>query len=935
MELADNETKAFRTPDSAVIKKLGTRSNSQKTNEPRTYACYRCGRSNHTPATCKFKDAQCHSCGKTGHITAVCRSRASQSKQAGQKTHRIQDDQQSSDEDNSSDSDFKLHKLGKHSPDTITVTMLLNGKELDMEVDTGATLSVISEATRQANFSKQTLHPSNLVLKTYTDECMEVKGTLNMRVQYGQQKQKLVLVVVAGNGPSLLGRNWLKYIRLDWNNIFAIRTAKMRPLNTLLQRYQALFSKEQGQIHPFTVSLHTQPGATPRFFKPRAVPFAIKDAVSKELNHLEQQGVISPVTHSQWAAPIVAVPKKDGKFRICGDYKVTINQALAVDEYPLPTPEELFSTLAGGKVFSKLDLSQAYLQVPVDEASKPYLTINTHQGLYVYNRLPFGVASAPALFQKIMDTTLQGISGVTCYIDDILVSSADEESHTQILEEVFSRLDKHGFRLKLEKCEFLLSRIEYLGHIISKEGIQPVPSKVEAIVNAPTPVNVQQLRSFLGLLNYYGKFIPSLATLLHPLNALLQVKKQWKWSHECAKAFQEAKVQITSAAVLTHYDPTLPITMAADASAYGVGAVISHVFPDGSERPIAFASRSLTASEKNYSQLEKEALALVFGVKKFHRYLYGRKFTLMTDHKPLTTIFGPKKGIPSLAAARLQRWAMLLSAYNYDIRYKSTSEHGNADCLSRLPLQTTTPSVDADAVATFTIGQVQALPVAFQDIQKATRRDAILGKVYRYVLEGWPGQVPADLKPFNDRQTELSTENGCLMWGVRVVIPGSLQEWVLKSLHENHPGITRMKATARSHFWWKGLDKDIEVLAKSCHRCQANQSNPTVAPLHPWIWPDAPWKRVHVDLAGPFLGHMFFVAVDAHSKWPEVEVMSTTTSGKTIEVLRSMFTRHGLPEQLVSDNGPQFTATEFEQFLKGNRIKHISWVHLITQPPMA
>ena len=315
-----------------------------------------------------------------------------------------------------------------------------------------------------------------------------------------------------------------------------------------------------------------------------------------------------------------------------------VNQVLTVEEYPLLTPEELFSTLSGGKIFSKLDLSQAYLQLPVNEESNSYLTINTHQGLFVYNRLPFGVASASAIFRQLMDTILQGILGVTCYIGDILVSSTNEESHLHTLEEVLTRLEKHGFRLKLEKCEFLLTCIEYLGHVVSKDGIQPVPSKVEAIINAPIPVNIQHLRSFLSLINYCGKFIPNLSTLLHPLNVLLQANKKWEWTSHCSKVFKAAKDQIISAGVLTHYDPTKPITLAADASAFGVGAVISHVLPDNSECPIPFASRTLTTSERNYAQLEKEALILIFGMQKFHRYLYGRGFTLITDHKPLTTI---------------------------------------------------------------------------------------------------------------------------------------------------------------------------------------------------------------------------------------------------------------------------------------------------------
>ena len=550
-----------------------------------------------------------------------------------------------------------------------------------MEVDTGAALSIISESTRKLLFPEDTLHPSDLVLKTYTDDRIEVTGTLNLRVQYGEQEQKLVLVVVAGDGPSLLGRNWLKYLQLDWSSMASVRTVKWKSLNTLLQKHQALFADELGTVQPYKATLRVQPDATPRFFKPRPVPFAVKEAIGKELDQLEQQGILQKVSHSDWAAPIVPVPKKNGRFRICGDYKVTVNQVLDVEQYPLPKPEELFATLAGGSVFSKLDLSQAYLQLQLDEASTPYVTINTHQGLYSYTRLPFGVASAPAIFQKMMDTVLQGIPGVIVYIDDILVSSKDNESHLRSLEEVFVRLEKHGFRLKQEKCAFLLSAVEFLGHHISKDGIRVLPDKAEAIAEAPAPTNVTQLRSFLGLLNYYGKFIPNLSTTLHPLNALLRANTKWNWSPECAKAFQEAKDHLTSARVLTHYDPDLPIAMAADASAYGVGAVISHVFPDGSERPVAFASRTLHASERNYSQLDKEALSLVYGVKKFHQCLYGRKFTLITDHQPLTSILGPKKGIPSLAAARLQRWAVLLSAYDYVIRYKSTHSHGNADGL--------------------------------------------------------------------------------------------------------------------------------------------------------------------------------------------------------------------------------------------------------------
>ena len=344
-----------------------------------------------------------------------------------------------------------------------------------------------------------------------------------------------------------------------------------------------------------------------------------------------------------------------------------------------------------------------------------------------------------------------------------------EAEHLNNLGKVLQRLEEHGFCLKKGKCNFMAKSVEYLGHQIDCEGIRAVPSKVDAIVNAPQPKNIQELRSFLGLLNYYGKFIKNLSSILHPLNSLLRTDQKWEWTEECTKAFAQAKTQLTSSDVLIHYDPKSPINLAADASAYGIGAVISHVLPDGTEKTISFASRTLTASEKNYAQLEKEGLALIFGVKKFHQYLYGRKFTLITDHKPLTAIFGPKKGIPSLAAARLQRWALLLSTYDYNIHFKPTQEHGNADALSRLPLpvQDFPQAAEIEAVSVFNIAQIQALPVTFQQVQLATRRDPTLSKVMTYVQSGWPNQVTEELKSYHNSRQEIGIQNDCLMWGIR------------------------------------------------------------------------------------------------------------------------------------------------------------------------
>ena len=278
-------------------------------------------------------------------------------------------------------------------------------------------------------------------------------------------------------------------------------------------------------------------------------------------------------------------------------------------------------------------------QIQLDKDSKKYLTINTHRGLYRYMRLPFGVASAPAVFLKPMDIVLQGLDGVICYLDDIMVMGRTEVEHLDNLKCVFQRLREHGIRMKHSKCTFLKTSVQYLGHRIDAEGLHATDDKVRAITEAPVPKNVQELRSFLGLLNYYWRFIPQRCISPSPIERT--TSSRYSWTKERDNAFKAAKIVAPN--VLIHY-PNLPIRLAGNASAYGVGAVISHVMDDGNEWPIAFASRTLLPSEKNYSQVEKEALSLIFGISKFHTYLYGRKFLLVTDHKPYYHKIGSENG---------------------------------------------------------------------------------------------------------------------------------------------------------------------------------------------------------------------------------------------------------------------------------------------------
>ena len=297
----------------------------------------------------------------------------------------------------------------------------------------------------------------------------------------------------------------------------------------------------------------------------------------------------------------------------------------------------------------------------------------------------------------------------------------------------------------------------------------------------------------------------------------------------------------------------------------------------------------------------------------------------MTDHKPLLGLLGENKGIPMMAAARIQRWALTLEAYDYTLAYKEGSKHANADALSRLPLPDSPAVTPPAGDVILLLEHMDSTPVDVAQICTWTRQDPVLSRVHQWTLQGWPGWLKdPEFQPYFRRKHELSVEEGCVLWGSRVIIPPQGRHRMMKELHEAHPGASRMKALARSYVWWPCMDADLEEAVRKCHACQVNQATPAAAPLHPWEWPSQPWMRVHIDFCGPVMGKMFLIAIDAHSMWIEAHSMTSITSAATMEKLRSMFAEHGIPAVLVSDNGPSLVSTEFKLFLKKKGIKHIT-----------
>jgi hypothetical protein len=372
-----------------------------------------------------------------------------------------------------------------------------------------------------------------------------------------------------------------------------------------------------------------------------------------------------------------------------------------------------------------------------------------------------------------MENLLQGIDFVVVQVDDISVSGSNDEEHLANLEEVLKRLSEHGLRLKKKKCSFMVKEVVYLGQKINSQGIQPIQEKVRAITDAPAPTNVSEVQSYLGMINYYQKYLPNLSTILAPLHSLLEKGKSWKWSEEHQEAFRKSKELILkSSHLLVHYDPEKELILACDVSPYGLGAVLSYRMEENTEQPIAFASRSLSAAGNNYSQLDKEALAIVFGVKKFHQYVYGRHFTILTDHNPLERVHHPDKMTPPMAAAQIHRWALILSAYDYAIQYKEGIQNANADALSRLPLPDTPGSTPVPEETILLMELLETTPIRAEQVKNWTKRTPILARVLKFIKQGWPSKCPdGEFQPYFQRRDELSVQDDCILWGNRVVVP--------------------------------------------------------------------------------------------------------------------------------------------------------------------
>lgn len=916
-ELVDREQKTMQPQLTYEVHKIN---HQQKTNYEK---CSRCT-SKHAEGKCPAKNWNCFHCGKKGHSAKACYA----------KNNRKINHNYQVEENYGNDLELKLGSINWINQPNVPVlrTVDIDGKSLKMEVDTGAVVSVISNIDYTNYFHYLKLYVNKYPpLQVLNGSQIIVLGEISVTVS--ECKLTLLVVKTERNFIPLMGRNWLDSLYPSWRNFFLANNGELNKIMSLknysqtnvledLKRdFPSMFIKNSKPITHFSADISVRPDSPPKFFKPYSVPLSLKKSVEDELKHMCDEGFIQPVCSSDWAAPIVCVLKKDSSVRICGNFKITINPFLETNVYPLPLIDDILTSLKGNTCFSIIDLSQAYLQLLVNPSSRSLLTINTHLGLFEFCRLPFGVTTAPMIFQRVMDQIMQGLDGVAVYLDDILVYGISREESIQRLYKVFERLRSYNVRINWEKCKLLQNSIEYLGHVITPEGIRPSKAKMDAIMLAPEPENIDQLQSFLGLINYYAKFLPNSSTILAPLYNLLRKDTKWFWDRECSNAFKASKHLLCENDLLVHFDPSKQIVIACDASPYGVGAILS-VVVDGKEKPCFMVSSTLSKAERNYSQIHREALAVIFAIKRFHKFVYGYNFIVYTDHQPLEKLLGDQKALSNIVSVRFHRWILFLSNYNCHIKYRPGVKQQNVDALSRLPQNGNT---DIENLNINFFNFDTTIPISLDKIVKFSEKDVVICKIINFIREGhWPKILKSDtsLLPYFHIKNSLEVQENCLFYADRLVIPSILRDQFLHLLHDTHVGIVRMKLLARSFIWWPSIDSFIEKYVANCSICQKTQNKTKDCPNFSWPPTTYPFERVHVDLF-QYQNTDFLIVVDDYSKWIDVHILLKTNTITVVDKLKYIFSYFGFCRNLVSDNGPQFRSDEFRTFLKCNGIQQM------------
>ena len=937
---ATNNDVIARLTSSQQHRKTNTNSKKKKTTSATTTSkdivCFRCSKAGHraNSESCPALGKTCRDCKKEGHYAGskYCRSKGKTTPRSST-TNTVQHTPVESASttatavDNFSNQ-FALRNENSYKTPKCQAT--LGDKTVTFLIDSGAVDNVIDKHTYELLSNGIALQPATKSLYAFgQSSSLPLLGQFTADITVNSHTTNATFYVFDGSACNLMSADTASKLQVIHMrpNMCSVRDVSDDELSNYVKAQYPECFHGVGKLKNAQVKLHIDPECEPVAQPVRRLPFSYRGRVEKALTQLVDEDIIEPVqgVASTWVSPLVVVPKEGDEVRLCVDMR-RANTAIVRERYPVPTVQEMLVELNGAQVFSKLDLKQGFFQLELEPGSRDITTFVSHVGLFRMKRLGMGVSAAPEVFQYTVQKILSGLSGVLNMADDIVVFGKDSKEHRERLMQVMARLSECNLTLNPAKCCFGLSSIKFLGHILSKEGVSPDPAKVESILGARRPENVTELKGFLGLVQFVGRYVKGLATVAAPLWELTKQSASFDWLDIHQKSFDKVKSLMGSAQTLAYYDKDAPTTVVADASPVGLGCVLYQV-QDGVSRVVAYGHRRLSDVESRYSQIEREALGLMWACEHFKMYLLGTRFRLVTDHKPLVSIFGKPTSKPT---PRLERWSLRLQAFDFALEYKPGNSN-IADSLSRLSISqddVVEPLTDDSYICTVASLAVPCA-MSWSEIQEAAKSCEDTQAIHKAIQSGDWKSVSAVVRSLRN---EFSSCDGVVLRGERIFVPQCLRSRVLSLAHEGHQGIVKTKSRLRLKVWWPGIDKEAENLCRQCMSCQLVGSSVPPTPITPTKLPDSPWKFCSVDLLGPIPdGRSIIIVIDYYSRLFEAGFLGSTKTGKVVSFLENVFARYGYPEMLRSDNGPQFVSSEFQSYLAECSIKWISTTPLWPQ----
>ncbi|UYV72493.1 K02A2.6-like [Cordylochernes scorpioides] len=793
--------------------------------------------------------------------------------------------------------------------DKWSAVIIINGKKTTVHLDTGAQINVLPHKVINQWPSRPEIRPTSLKAFAYGNTELPIVGKCNVLCQYGEKKGMFEFIVADVEAQTLITGDTCEKLEI-LRRINHINTDEMKlcsETQKILEQYHEVF-QGVGLINS-ECKIYTKSEYSPVQVPPRRIPTSLGAEVQSELEKMVKQGIVTKIYHeTEWSHPMVVVKKKSGQIRICLDPR-KLNEALVGRHFQTPAPAELLHEIPKAKYYTVLDVKSAYWHIPVAKECRDLLVMTTPFGKFRYNRLPFGLKISAQIFVEKMTNIFRDSFQNITYVDDLLIYADTIQEHNKKLKGILEKAKEKNIKFDLTKAQICLTKVRFLGHVISQNGIDPEPNKIDKFITFKRPEDKKSLQRIMGLYNYVGKFIPNLAASTSNIRGILRKNVVWHWGPKQDGEFDHIKECVRNAPSLAHFDKSKMLILQCDASKDAMGAALLQ-----EDRPLAFASASFSDSQKQYSQIEKELLSVYYGCKKFEYLLSGHTFVVQTDHQPLLPLV--KKPLSDISP-RLQRLVMKLIAFDFKLQYKPGKYLIVADTLSR----DTHPMDELPTPFLEDKRMVKMVRVNISDeklvaMQKDTREDPALVKVIDYVIEGWPickKDVDEDVKVFFDFRHRLYLWNDLLCIGSAIVIPKTQRNNMLNLLHQSHQGISAIQGLARESLFWPRMSIDIAEKVKNCEICQKHQKSKIRQPLKPFPVPDYPWQTVSLDIfyiqKKPHL-----LVVDRYSGYPEVFTLDPPTAINVKNKLRETFARFGIPETMMSDNGPPFRSEIMTDF---------------------